>query len=83
MSHLFPYLVCDMDAYKMLRSEALYLSPLPCKLVDLGQSFLAACSPFLSSLSPLVSRYQWKESLRQLRTRRPALHGLNGVAQIQ
>lgn len=50
VSHLPPYLVCDMDACKMVRLKTLHLSPLPSKLVHLGQSFLAACFPFLSFL---------------------------------
>lgn len=36
-----------MDACKMVRLKALHLSPLPSKLVHLGQSLLAACFPFV------------------------------------
>lgn len=35
-SHLSPYLVCDMDACKMVRLKALHPSPLSSKLVYLG-----------------------------------------------
>lgn len=78
VSHLLPYLVCDMDACKMVRLKALHLSPLPSKLVHLGQSFLAACFPFLPSLRLSGQSLSMERKSCQLRTRRPALCGLNG-----
>lgn len=83
VSRLPPYLLCDMEACKTVRLEALHLTSLPCK----GGVWFAwataswLCSPFLFSLR-LPGQSLPMESPGQLRTR-SALCGLNGVAQIQ